>query len=277
MKTSYIISLLTGLLILGIQSGVRAYDDLPNELTVGSLRTQAEKVAVLAVVKYASDFSIEKTKIIENKQKGIRLRGYYDSPSLKIQTGSQDSFDGVILKLDRNYIYADLDEQNGIRTESPFTVIPFSVGVEADKNFSKVNTLLEAGWMPFNLKSQVGFKQGKIFGVFLQAGFKSQSGSSLPATTGGNIDQSKENVGESILRVKAMASGHFNIQKRIQFIGDLTGWYDIRNATQYYKADGTFRLRLDQSRFFDMKYESGSGAPNFNKGSQFSAGLTVQY
>jgi hypothetical protein len=54
-------------------------------------------------------------------------------------------------------------------------------------------------------------------------------------------------------------------------------WYDFLNGEVYYTIQGKLRFYLTQNKdkFFDFKYQKGSGAPNFNQGDQFGMGLTV--
>lgn len=47
--------------------------------------------------------------------------------------------------------------------------------------------------------------------------------------------------------------------------------FEILSGT---RAIGTLRVYVSKDRYFDFTFERGSGAPNFNKGDQFSANLT---
>jgi hypothetical protein len=100
--------------------------------------------------------------------------------------------------------------------------------------------------------------------------------------TGGAADQSKEKTGDGLARMK-LDSGidfklaSFGLDRDVTLIANATGWYDIAHSATYHRLEAILRLSLSKDRFFDLTYENGSGAPNFNKGSQFSANLTVQF
>ena len=64
---------------------------------------------------------------------------------------------------------------------------------------------------------------------------------------------------------------------RVQVIGRGNVWMDFLNAAEYYRLEGTLRIPLADDKFFDLNWERGSGAPNFNKGDQWSANLTVTF
>ena len=66
-------------------------------------------------------------------------------------------------------------------------------------------------------------------------------------------------------------------QRSVSFIGAATVWYDIANSVFYHRLVATLRLTVIENRHFDFTYEKGSGAPNFNEGSQFSANLAVTF
>ena len=59
--------------------------------------------------------------------------------------------------------------------------------------------------------------------------------------------------------------------------GRADGWYDIANGKTYYRVTAACRVRIAKDRHFAFACEKGSGAPNFNKGNQFSANITVTF
>ncbi len=63
----------------------------------------------------------------------------------------------------------------------------------------------------------------------------------------------------------------------VNLIPKATGWYDFVNNEFYHTASAIIRFSLDEGRSFDLAYQNGSGAPNFNEGNQFSANLTLQF
>jgi hypothetical protein len=146
--------------------------------------------------------------------------------------------------------------------------------------------LIELGYVPWyqNVISLPAPVRKTKLGLFLQSGYKFKVDTnkvSQTTQTGGASDESEEDRDGVLLRAK----GSIGISPRFMFsktfglgiIGDADGWWDFVNALPYYRVAATFRLILSPDKSFDFTYQKGSGAPNFNKGDQFSANITVQY
>jgi hypothetical protein len=98
------------------------------------------------------------------------------------------------------------------------------------------------------------------------------------------IDQSKEKADNAIFRVKSS----FGVDTKSLFkisgvgvglIGNADVWYDFLNSQIYYTLQSKIRFYLtdNQDKYFDLHYQKGSGAPNFNEGDQFGIGLTITF
>lgn len=95
--------------------------------------------------------------------------------------------------------------------------------------------------------------------------------------TGGAADESKEAADDEILRVKIDATAKLGDSDAfVNFLPSLQGWYDISNSETYYRIEAVLRFNII-NRHFDVRYEKGSGAPNFNEGRQISAGMTMSF
>lgn len=146
------------------------------------------------------------------------------------------------------------------------------------------------GWVPWyqtqgNRRTPKLLKYTK-FGIFLQGGYKFDidTDSTQRIPIGGEVDESKEKTDNAIFRAK----GSFGIDTKSLFeisgigiglIGNIDTWYDFLNSEIYYSINGKLRFYLTESKdkYFDFKYQKGSGAPNFNQGDQFGMGLMVTF
>lgn len=174
-------------------------------------------------------------------------------------------------------------------------VLPFFVGIESDRDFDKPVALVEFGWTPLGPRRLIdsdnldhserfGIDPYRAFGLFIQCGYKLKDQEDINAvgamysTEGGDTDQSEEKPGEAITRFKAELVYGFELAERISFIPSMTGWYDIMNSEVYYRIECLVRVAIIQDKYsLDFRYEKGSGAPNFNKGNQFSTGITIVF
>lgn len=254
----------------------------PLDVTIGTIRTEAKAAAIGLLVKFAED--IDSDYLFTNYEPE-KFNWLFDiSPSIELQTGEADAFNGVIAKLVGNYIRFDTVRVAGLLTpksSSLFHVFPFSVGFETDRKFDNVSFLLEGGYVPFHLGSphKIGLKT-KV-GVFLQAGYKFEvDDDSLSAnTSGGATDESEEGPNSGLFRMKLDGKTDLELGtfQSIRLMPRVRLWFDLANSAAYYKAEGVVRLVLAANKSFDLKYEKGSGAPNFNEGEQFSANITVVF
>lgn len=270
------------------------------ELSLGTVRTAAEVAAVKFLAEYAEGLdAIFVTNANEVKISGADTGSILDlSPEISIETGDQDSFNGVIAKMTGNYMRVQLkdipDPLDSTKTlqvgdlDKLVHVWPISFGFEGDRNFDSVSAILETGYIPLLIPKGIGFRH-KV-GIFAQAGYKFDATEEGELETGGAQDQSAEEEDSSILRLKGRAGTQLCVLGEgkcwhkisddnwgVNIILDASGWYDLNNSEVYHSLEAILRLTLFDGRHFDLKYQDGSGAPNFNEGEEFSANLTVQF
>lgn len=207
-------------------------------------------------------------------------------PQFDIQTGTADAFSSIQAKLTGALLTFKNKEVSGFETADLsrlFWLFPISVGAETDNTFRRVNGIFEIGAAPYwhtaTSSAPEWLKQIKLAG-FLQAGYKFRR--DTLGDIGGEIDESLENENDFLLRVKAGIEA--NIIKPVQISGFRFGlvgaadvWYDIANGSVYHKINGEGRFFVTGENFMSLFYEHGSGAPNFNTGSQFGIGLTINF
>jgi len=268
----------------------------PLDISLGSIKTEAEQAALGILVKYSEN--IDSNYLLLNaKPKNFDIDSddsgwLFDiSPEIEIQTGDADAFNGIIAKITGNYIRFDLKKieyegQKPVITPDSsklFHVYPISVGFESDRNFQNVSGLLEAGYIPFYSKWKLGL-QHKV-GIFIQGGYKFENDEDDNATPniGGAVNESEEKPGDEIARIKFDAGTDLTLpflskgKYNIHFIPRARLWYDLINSEVYHKYEAVLKLTLGKDRSFDLRYEDGSGAPNFNEGEQFSANISFKY
>ena len=126
------------------------------------------------------------------------------------------------------------------------------------------------------------FKHTQI-GFFLQGGFKSRIDTTgINNLAGWKLDESSEKIGNGLLRTRidfVIDTKNFfsNNSSGFGLIGKANYWYDFVNGESYYKIDGRVRFYLTNYKFFDLMYQKGSGAPNFNQGEQFGTSLSIAF
>jgi hypothetical protein len=251
----------------------------PLFLSLGSVRTENETAAIRLLVEYTSELGEIDIDITD------RFWGNL-SPYIRFQTGEKDAFSGIIAQLGGNFYSFSYDEVDGINVENTrafFHVFPLGVGAETNREFNNLNALLEFGYVPWyqNIPSLPDFIRKSKIGIFLQSGYKFKT--RVIETDDGSTDQIRDNENDPLFRLK----GVFGFNPKLVFSGDgqtgvsilghITGWWDIIDKKEYYRVDATFRIHLSSDKFFDLTYERGSGAPNFNIGDQFSANITIQF
>jgi hypothetical protein len=206
------------------------------------------------------------------------------TPTVDILSGGDDAFQSVIVKFNGHKVFMSQIYDTDIAgkrscSECWFHVIPFSLGFETDRNIENLNAIAEAGYFPvgeaWEGKSRFGLSGTRI-GLFLQGGYKIDIDETT-AATGGSADESKEDPDDEIFRIKAEANTILgDSDDLVNFIPALHGWYDISNSETYYSIEAVVRFNII-NRHFDVRYEKGSGAPNFNEGRQISAGMTMSF
>lgn len=275
-KQSYLALFFIPTLLIAEEASTR---DL--KVSLSTIRTEAEKAAVGFAIDWSKKISVEKLIVGDGWLTQV-------SPDVKIQTGDQDAFNGIVAKAVGYHAEFDTTRSEGgtevVDSKKPFHVFPFSIGAETNRDFSAVNSLVEAGYIPFRrLSDKHILGLNPAIAVFLQGGYKFDT-SSTATGTGGATDESEEKKDSAILRAKFggeldYAIIDYRIERSfgLAVIGEAWGWYDIVNNDWYHRLAATLRLTVGKEKHFDLKYENGSGAPNFNEGDQFSASLTVAF
>ncbi|NOU46904.1 MAG: hypothetical protein HOO86_07575 [Bacteroidales bacterium] len=278
------------ILIAGLLAMQFSYSqEKPLEVSLGSINTESKRNAI--------DFGIRYAKTLDSlfKKQDILLSGknslFQASPEFIVQSGTNDAFSSIDVKLSGLFMLfktTTIDNQLTPCTDCFMDLLPISVGIETNNTFSTINGIIEFGYVPWYqspmMKKVPSWMKNTKIGVFLQAGYKFNIDTTNIIPVGGQIDESKEAVDDRIFRVK----GSFAIDTKSLFeingvgvglVGSADGWYDFLNSEVYYTIKGAARFFLTQNKdkYFDLKYQKGSGAPNFNQGDQFGIGLTMTF
>lgn len=275
------LTILCGLLSIALIS--IAQSDL--SIDISTIKTQAKNNAIGLGINYLKQYNN-----LDFQSNG--KRGFINiTPEIITQAGTNDAFSQLQLKLSGYFFKAKTTTVAGLETfdrTKTYHIFPLAIGLESNSEFSFVNTIFEAGYIPFyqgeKNTSVSDFVKFTKLGLFFQAGYKGMLDTANAIfKIGGNTDESKEAINKTILRFKgtfSLDSKNFFTNKEkpgIGLIGNATYWYDFINKQIYYRVEGKIRLYLSPNRFFDLKYEKGSGAPNFNQGEQFSTGLSINF
>jgi hypothetical protein len=206
------------------------------------------------------------------------------TPEMNLQTGTQDAFSSLNIKMTGLFMTFKTTEVSGIATPNTakaFNTFPVSIGAETNNLFNNINGIVEAGWVPWyqNATTSPLLKNTK-FGVFLQTGYKFHIDSNT--AKGGGIDGSEELPNRAILRTKGSLAvdtkSLININGlKAGLVGSADVWYDFVNSAVYHRIEGRGRFYLDAVKYIDLIYQKGSGAPNFNQGDQYGVGLTITF
>ncbi|RJP77016.1 MAG: hypothetical protein C4524_09005 [Candidatus Zixiibacteriota bacterium] len=248
------------------------------------IRTELEREAVGLLIEFSPQLN-----------QGRYLSGSggagYLGPSFALRTGSDDAFESILAKVTGFWIGTPpLDEDNEPDYIRHWVhVFPFSAGLETDRDFTTPAGVIELGWTPLGPRGRInparpqarfGLAPDRRFGLFLQGGYKfkaAENPASLPSGAG-DLDASAEKPDAALARIKAELAYGFDWEDRVLLLPLGTVWYDVVNGEVYFRAEGLIRFMLVQNRYFlDFRYEKGSGAPKFNEGDQFSAGLAIAF
>jgi hypothetical protein len=252
------------------------------QVSLGAIQTDLKQNAINVGIKYLQSLDSiwqQQNFIVTGKHSFFLVM-----PDINVETGTQDAFSSINVKATALFASFKTETVEGIVTpdlDKAFQTFPISLGVETNNLFSYVNGIIEAGWVPwYQSKGSSMFLKHTKFGLFLQGGYKFHIDSTQGK--GGQVDQSAEPVRSTILRAKGslgISTGAIiNIGAfKIGLAGDGDGWYDIMNSQFYHRLSVKGRIFLNSDNYFDFGYENGSGAPTFNKGSQFGVGLTVTF
>lgn len=257
----------------------------PIQISINSIRTDLNQAALKLGIQY-----IQSLDTLWNKD---HFRDWDKSllsftPEFNVETGNNDAFSSISGKVSGFFMFFDtirIAGQITPRTDKIFHTLPASAGFETSNAFQTINGMIELGYVPWYQMPTANvpkFLKHTTFGLFLQGGYKFATDTiGMTIGTGGNTDESAEEVSQPILRAKARFSidtkNLFVDEKKSKgfaIIGTSDTWYDLLNDKIYYRIEGIFRVFLTSNHFFDFTYERGSGAPNFNQGDQFGVGLT---
>ena len=253
------------------------------DIELGYVQTELEKNAVSFAVDYAEKLEPKLALFKANKFSLVSF-----SPELKVLLGSDDAFNGVTAKYIGNIMTFKKTEVSGVSVPDlsrNFNNFPVSLGFETNKDFTFINGIVEAGYVPWykNNKNINKYLRQTKFGAFVQGGYKLALGDTVSISKGGAMDESKEDLDSEILRIKSVLgfSPTFYFDQNdnfgISLIGTGTLWYDLLNTEVYYNLSGKIRFILKKDYYFDLGYEKGSGAPNFNQGEQFTTNLGIRF
>ncbi|MFM9839501.1 MAG: hypothetical protein ACKVOQ_14625 [Cyclobacteriaceae bacterium] len=259
------------------------------QIDLGTIKTELKQGAINLGINYVRSLDSlfkEQDILVANKNSLFQL-----TPQFNVQTGSGDAFSSISAKLTGLFMCFRDTTIAGVKTPNTkrgFQTFPISAGIESNNRFSVVNGIAEAGWVPWyqtqGNKKTPGWLKHTKFGVFLQGGYKFAIDTTGKTAIGGEKDQSKEKTDNAIFRTKARigidTKSIFELSGvGVGVVGDADGWYDFLNGQVYYTIQGKLRFYLtqDKDKFFDFKYQKGSGAPNFNQGDQYGMGLTVTF
>jgi len=257
-----------------------------NEVSIQALRTDLKEESVSLSFKYIPvlDSIFSRKEIFAETSHSI----FQLTPHLDYKAGTKDAFSYGILKLQGFFMFFTTKEIAGIKTpdtSQPFSLLPISVGIETNKTLTSINAIAEAGYSLWYQQPDVALPswvKKTQFGFFLQGGYKFNSDPATAPVQGGNVDESKEAVNAGIFRTRGNV--RFDTRNLIKkktygfgFLGDGSLWYDLLHDAFYYRLEGRTRLYFSKHIYCDFTYEKGSGAPNFNQGTQYGVGLTAAF
>ncbi len=200
-------------------------------------------------------------------------------PDIKIQIGGKDVLDGIVAKYSGLLSkYKFTDDPDIPDLSKTIQVFSFSGGFEANQSFNVINGLMEFGYMPwYQNQTKSSIIRKTKFGAFAQLGYKFQGEN---VHLGGNQDQSQENEDDVLARLKTsfVYAPEIKLGTNAKIIteGAAHAWLDIVNSDIYYNIKGSLKLEVKKYTWI-VKYEKGSGAPNFNEGDQFGGGLQIAF
>ena len=249
------------------------------QLTVsaGAVQTPSQQQALSILVTYLQNLdSVIKKKdyLVAGPNSSLLI-----SPTFNIQAGTAPSaFSSITLQAQALWMFFKDTTVAGLKTPNIHRTIntfPINFGVETNGQFNVLNGIVEFGYVPW-------FPQGSFLhklhvGAFFQGGYKFQLDSTgltkQVATSGEPVD----NLIARVLGSAAINTGSFMKMGSINIglVGNANVWYDLVAQKVYTQVEADFRFTVANGQFFDLRYQNGSGAPNFQVGSQYGIALTV--
>lgn len=254
----------------------------PLTVTLGAAKTELDRNAIAIAIDYLPSLGLTgKEKIKYGNNSVISIM-----PQVQMATGTEDAFSSITAKITALAIFFKTTEVGGLTTpdsRKTMHTLPVSAGVETSNRFNFINALAEIGYVPWYQggNTPLWLKRTKV-GVFAQLGYKFRLDSTGNGTEGGQVDESEEPMNTGIMRLKASAGIDskpiFKIQAfKVGVVGNADLWLDLFNSATYYRIQGAVRVYLGDENYLDLGISEGSGAPLFNQGEQFSAGLTITF
>lgn len=265
-------------------------------LSIGGVSTSTRQGAIDLGLKLFESYE----SVLNKPQIAAGHKWYmYVKPQAEIRYGNDDMFNGFVAKATGMFLFFDTTTVFGVNGVLDPTkmqwVVPYSVGLETNKDFRNYNVIGEIGLIPFykaiagsrgvTNKTLLKLSNQSNFGIYFQGGNKVGglgTADTLANQTEGDASQTAESIGNGIARLKLMANlnpvllkpiqGDFNIHLRLQAIY----WYDLINSAHYYRVEAKLGIQILKNLAFEFGYEKGSGAPNFNTGDQFGGNLKVK-
>lgn len=274
-------------IIIAFASGTIAYaqddkvQDMTTSLTIGTVKTEAEKQAIKYGIKYLP--VVNRTEIMKASKAGV----FYIKPSVTLEAGEDDTFQNGSIAAQGFYMLPDDDPAvSG-------WIFPYSAGLEASRNLESYAGIAEVGittpyrpisWLPGDIVLGREIK----FGLFGQIGYKFQDQISNNSVGTGLENSSKEQKDDVLGRVKGITAFDLELPELTGFIktkikATATFWYDIANEEFYDREEASFCIAplfwqsVLKNKHIDLSYEHGSGAPTFNKGDQYGVALTMEF
>jgi len=244
-----------------------AQEDEPLNVSIKTILTDFQNEAISLGIDYTrsldSMFKVQDILLAQNKSL------FQLTPGINVQSGTEDAFSSIQLKLSGIFMTFQttyVGNQVTPDLNKGFQTFPISLGIETNNQFNILNTLAEAGWVPWFKKNPEGntlnpFRTIRV-GLFIQSGYKFDFVKDSTAHTcpmdvlnicDGAADESEEEPNSFLLRGKG----------------------SLKIDTQNLALRIYFSRKND--KYFDVAYQKGSGAPNFNRGDQFGMGLTVAF
>ena len=225
-------------------------------LSIGSASTTERQAALALGLKLFESYQ----SVLNTEQVAAGDNWYmYLAPQVDVKYGSSDVFNGFIAKGTGIVMFYENITVDGVTTDDDAKmkwVVPYSVGMETNKDFKNYNVIGEIGLIP-SYKAIAGAKgitnktllqlcNYSNFGIYFQGGSKVGkvgTADSTSAGVGGDLSDSQETINGGISRLKVRANlapvllrsktGEFKIH--LKFEG--TYWYDFLNKANYYRVE----------------------------------------
>lgn len=255
------------------------------QLQIGAAKTDLKQNAIQFSINYLKSLD----SIIGGKERTYfgKHSVFAFTPVFDIESGTNDALNGIDAKLTglllsfktKTMASGDIIPDFA----KPFSSFPISAGIETNNQFNFINTIVEAGFVPvFIGRDNAEVLRHTKLGLYLQAGYKFKLDTTAALHTGGDQDQSDENLNSNIFRAKGSIQVDTKQLAQIGFlkfglVGSADVWYDFINSAFYQRIDGAFRIYLSADNSIDLIYQHGSGAPLFNTGNQFGTSLTIKF